>query len=629
MNLLFATAGGPASAYRAMTDAVAATYGTGPGTVAHLGRPDGPVRLGVLSDGGAVVGRAEDGGVALAALGSFARSWPGGGDPDRAAAWLLDRWRSSGEAFLDGVGGEWAVAVADGAGGAGGAGGRLHLATSANQFHRLFVAERDGGVVASTQLAVTGAGLGDALRVDRSYEDFLFGWEFVPDGRTVYQGVRVLAGGTLRSWPVPTGTGTRRVAPPADGWDGPVPTTADAAVDALYDVFMAAVEEQAGAEAEHAVLLGGFDSALVAAALHRLGRRVTTFTFRFDDPLYNQPNTDVLARLIGATRVEVPITPEAIADGLARFSTIFNQPGHQPHYQLHTALACAEARRHGFTHALTGDGCDAVFLGFPTTHRRAAFAQRMAKVPAPLVTAALAASSSRFVEDRLGHVWRMGYGLLENLRRPWPERGHLGPRVVNEHSLRRLRQGAPPRQAEPVDATLERLAAGLDDLHPYRVAFRGRGAAGQSKSKVEGSSAWTGVAMSSPYLHGRLKAFASALPVDLLRPEGGAAADASTGKYVLMRMAEEKGLLPPEIVHQPKRSPTDAPIDEWYMGPLRGDVLRLLDGLPFAWDPGYVDGLLRRRWAEDLYRRKVSLGHYAGHVVGMLVSYASFTARAG
>ncbi|HEX9992020.1 MAG TPA: asparagine synthase-related protein [Acidimicrobiales bacterium] len=623
MNLLLAAVGRPPAEVDAMVDAVVATYGVGRDAVALLGDPAGAARLGVLSDGGGVLGRAGDGSVALAAVGSFARSWPAGdggrptGDPDRAAAWLLDRYRTHGDAFLDGVPGEWAVVVVDSGA------GRLHAATSANQFHRLFVADRGDGVVLSTQLVVAGAALGEDLRVDRSYEDFLLGWEFLPDGRTVYRGVRTLPGGALHSWP----GASRPIAPPAEAWDGPVPATEAEAVDALYTVFMDTLAEQAGVEQDQAVLLGGFDSALVAAGLHRLGRRVTTFTFHFEDPTYNQRNTDVLARHLGSTHVDVPITAEVIGEGLARYSAVFNQPGHQPHYQLHTVAACAEARRRGFVHALTGDGCDNVFLGYPTVHRRATFAQRLGRVPAPVLSAALRAASPRVVEDRLGHVWRMGYGLVENLRRPWPTRGHLGPRVVNDLSLRRLRVGAPPPQAEPVDAVLDRLAAGLDDVDPYRLAFRGKGLSGQSKTKVEGASAWTGVAMSSPYLHGRVKSFATALPVALLRPGEGTAA--ATGKYVLMRMAEEKGLLPAEIVHQPKQSPVDSPVDRWYAGPLRDDVLALLDGLPFAWDRRYVEGLLRRRWAEDVYREKVSIGHYADHVVGILASYASFTARAG
>ena len=56
-------------------------------------------------------------------------------------------------------------------------------------------------------------------------------------------------------------------------------------------------------------------------------------------------------------------------------------------------------------------------------------------------------------------------------------------------------------------------------------------------------------------------------------------------------------------------------------------MLRQLEGLPFDWDRGYVEDLLRPKWAEEVYRRRVSIDRHALRAVGLLLTYASLTAR--
>ena len=69
---------------------------------------------------------------------------------------------------------------------------------------------------------------------------------------------------------------------------------------ALHEAFFSALEAQAGSRRRHAVLLGGFDSALVAAGLRRLGHDVDCYTFGFGDPTYEQRNAELMASSIGA-----------------------------------------------------------------------------------------------------------------------------------------------------------------------------------------------------------------------------------------------------------------------------------------------------------------------------------------
>ena len=53
-------------------------------------------------------------------------------------------------------------------------------------------------------------------------------------------------------------------------------------------------------------------------------------------------------------------------------------------------------------------------------------------------------------------------------------------------------------------------------------------------------------------------------------------------------------------------------------------MFEALASLPFDWDRSYVEEILRPCAIEDLYRRRVSLGHQAHQVIGLLLSYAAF-----
>ncbi len=495
------------------------------------------------------------------------------------------------------------------------------LAVAGPGTQELFVAELDdGGFLVGSNLWIVAQCAHGAPRVDRSYEDFLLGFGFLPDDRTVYRGVRVLRGTTEQlgaSAPARAPVGTPRSVVDHE------PESFDEAVEHLYDLFLSTIEELAAGHRHHAVLLGGLDSALVVAGLRRLGHEVTTYTFSFGDPRYEQRNVGVVTRELGTQERWVRITPEVVLAGLDRFAQVFALPSPQPHYQLHTLHAARQISADGFDRVLTGDGCDAVFLGYPTVSTRARLIERLGRVPAPVVRGGLAAASLTPVDRRLGHVARMARSTLLNLELEMPARGHLPTRYLDQVALRRLRSGPPPVQDESIEQIRHRLAAPHGDLDPVRLAFHGNALTGQSRSKVQGAVAATGVAQFSPFTRGPLASFVAALPVEYLRPPGSPAG--ASGKALLLEMVRRHALLPPSVIDMPKQSPSDSPVDGWYSGELRHHLLDLLEDLPFSWNPAYVEELLRPKLAEDLYRRRISISHHAFQVIGLLASYASFS----
>jgi hypothetical protein len=603
VHVLVAASGGAVSRF----DALAAAAGTADAW-REVTTPGARVRVGIVG-GNVVAANARDG-RAVAVLGSdvFA-SGPA------IAGLVLDRFSHAPHAMLDGLGDDLVAVGADEAA------GTLTLAAGVGN-HRLFTADVDGGVLVASHLAPLAAALGGDLAVDRSYEDFLLGFGFLPDGRTVYADVRVLGAGAVRVVPGDEQGRVQGVSEPLD-----VDVTDRTAVrKALHEAFLSALEEQAGTRRRHAVLLGGFDSALVAAGLRRLGHDVDCYTFGFDDPAYEQRNAELTASSIGAQHQWVRFTPAVVGDLLGRFDELINQPGAQPHYQLHTVHASNVIAADGHSHIFNGDGCDAVFLGYPTVNQRARLVARLGSVPAPVHHAVFGVLARPAVERWLGHVARLGRSFLGSLDLSPGARGHLATRYLDDISLRRLRRGVAPAQAEPVDATRERLAKAVAGLDRTRLAFHGNALTAQSKAKVEGSVAVSGIAQFSPFLHPRLKSLAAGLPADLLRTPGSKAS--APGKAVLVEMAREHALVPETVIAMPKQSPSDSPIDRWYMGPLRELIDELLAGLPFEYDRAWVNEVLTPKWAEEQFRRRVSLSHHAYQAIGLLCSYAAFTRRA-
>ena len=493
--------------------------------------------------------------------------------------------------------------------------GRL-VAAAGRGSHRLFVHRTaNGGTWVSTSLHLL-RGVIPGLGLDRSYEDFLLGFGFVPDPHSLYAGVDVLKVGTrlAASGDIET---VSAVTYPANA-----ATNRDDIVSALHASLIDTVIEQAGAHRRHAVLLGGFDSALVAAILVGLGHEVETYTFRFADPTYVQRNVDTLVRHLGIRHHWVDFDSSVIASNLRGFASTFTQPGSQPHYQIHTLHAARRIAADGHTHIFTGDGCDAIFLGYPTVSRRAAISAATKRMPSSLTRMAIGVLSAGPVERRLGHVARMARGTLRNRLLDDTVGAHLPTQVFDAAALARLRTDTTPRQAEDVLAIRTRLAAGLEHLNRTQLAFNGNGLNGQSKVKVDGAVAATGIAQASPFMHARLRTFVSGIPFEFLRSSGSSAS--SAGKEILVDTVRRYGLLPDIIIDQPKQSPSDSPVDGWYMNELRDEILDQLTDLPFAWNRRYVEGLLAPKAAESWYRNKVSLSHHTMQVVGLLASYASF-----
>lgn len=585
--------------------------------------------LASMGENGRILGVAADGARHLVLLGAvhgpFPEPFTGStlDDPPKTAAALLGRYTRLGDQFLDGIVGHYAVVVVDTER------DRLVLARDPYAGPRIFLHKCKDGVLFSTRLIDFAWLLGEQARLDRSLEDFLLGYEFLPDERTLVAGVKTLAKGKLvvcqgSEWVEHL---VKPMVPATELIEAAGSHDEETVVGALYEAFMDSLHDQLPSEGKIGVLQGGFDSMLITAVLKQMGREVETFTFRYQESGYTQEMVDDFQRLVGIRHNWVDITPKVLAEGIEHFAERFNQPVGQAHYLIASAEAARVMRERGVSHCLSGDGCDGLFLGYPTVYQRARFVQRLSAIGGVVSPLILAAGSSKWLEKRVGHPYRFVRNIARVLARPQPARGHIAACTLDATSLTFLR-GDQPLQEEPSESILARLADGLGGVEPLRLAYMGKGRVGLNAAKLEGITRNAGIPFLSPYLHPRMAAVAARIPDDLNRPEDSERAEA-TGKYIFMRMVDSHDLLPKAFVHQRKMSPVTAPVDLWYWGELRTPTLSLIGELPFEIDPDYVRSLVTPKAAERLFRDRVGISRYVCQAASLLATYAGFARHLG
>ncbi len=551
---------------------------------------------------------ARDGRIAITAVGFMDRQ----GTASTAAA-LLRALRAGGLPALRRLPGSFAAVLDDGE--------RRYAITDAQGNRPLYSRVADGDTAIATQLDALRR-LGDqdpGAALDRRWEDFLLSYEFVPPPASLFAGVWLLPAGEVMEV-ARDGCAAACDTPAPAAVDPPQPyadlAASIAGLEEAFDRALADLPRRVG------VLLGGFDSALLVSLLRRRGHDVDSFSFRYREEGFTQPHAESTSTALGARHHWIDLTPDVLAAGLERYATDFNQPAGQAHYLVFTAHACAAAAAAGIEVCLTGDGCDGLFLGYPTVARRVSLMRRLAGLDSRARRALRRILAQPSVERALGHPARVARNVLHILDREEPVRGYLAARTFDPLSLARLRGEATPEAAD-VESILAELAAPTDGMTPLRRAYAAKGKVGLNRAKLAGAATRSGMVVRSPFMHEALIAAASRIPESLLRGSDSSLR-LELGKRALIELAMQRDLLPAEVIHQPKRSPVHAPVDLWYRGPLRELVLRRLAALPFAVSRREAEILLAFPAPQRLYRRWLTIDRFTSHQIGLLVSYAAF-----
>lgn len=500
--------------------------------------------------------------------------------------------------------------------------GRVYFMGDPSQVRRWNLWSDGQLCIASTKPTRVASVLG-GMPENRGSRDFFMVYGYHPGEESMFEGVTRARGGVVYTT---SDGGIERVDTQAPTPSGSTAgsTDFDAAVERLHDVLLEAVRAQMRGMSRAAVLLGGFDSALVAALGVRAGLEVETYSFGYGDPAYDQPNTGVLADALGVRHHWVPMEADTIDQGLRRYGALFDAPTNWANYPIQTVAVGSRILADGHDAILTGDGCDGTFYGYPGVFKSYRIAQALPPLPAGATSAMNRWLARLGVERLAGQPARLLMRFLRLASEPAPDRWYFMYRIMDEASVATLTGGDQHDIERRVEEVRAEVRSAIPSGTPALISYAGKNVLAPSKIKLAAVGDCTGLTVFSPYMHPVVGALVKTYPDEWLRPEGASPEISSIGKYILVKMAQRYDLLPDEVILQPKVSAVHAPVEGWYRGPLRPTLEDLLGALPFATDSAYLDDLFATKRPEEFYATHLSTDTITSHALMLLATYGAY-----
>lgn len=508
---------------------------------------------------------------------------------------ILNQFLLHGEAAFDRLNGIFALCLYDARS------GEFYLARDPLGVKPLYYADLPGRLLFASELkALAGSGLLEP-QIDQAALQAYLQLDFVPAPLSILEGVRKLREGFLLRV---NASGDRRV---RRFTSLPEATRTDEGslqdhVQELERLVRQAVKRQLVADVPVGVFLsGGVDSSFVAHVAGEVsGRKIATFSIGFEDPSFDESRYfSRVAEAIGSEHHQQILSPRSMLDLLPLASHVACEPLADGSI-FPTFLLCRFARGHVKV-ALSGDGADELFGGYPTYQAARAVPEWASLGPGwgrRLVRLAHAALPVNY--DNFSLDFRVKK-LLEGL--------HPDPVLRNERwlgsflpeELPDLLQDFDPDRQERLEAMLHEPADAAGEVSTLEKLLRTDQRFYMQDGvlvKVDRASMANSLEVRVPYLDPDIVAFARALP-----PERKVKGRES--KQILKRCAE--GRVPATVLKRSKKG-FGTPLGKWFRGELKemvGDLLskrRVLEQGFFR--PEYVARLLDEHWGGRRDHRK-------------------------
>lgn len=421
------------------------------------------------------------------------------------------------------------------------------------------------------------------LDLDRASLGLYLRYGYVPSPRTIYAHVRKLPPAHMLV--VEDGrVVVTRYWEPLQFALNPRPVSEPAAVEELESLLSTAVRQRMIADVPlGAFLSGGIDSSLIVALMREhASEPVRTFTIRFDRPEFNEAShAAAVARHLGTAHHEDPCGEAEMLQVVDRLPAMYDEP-FADSSAVPTYLVSRAARRQ-VTVALSGDGGDELFFGYPryAYHARA---QWLLSLPGPL-RHALGAAAGHLPTRRLRRAGDVlldddgdTYARFVSWCRPGEVASLTGDRAdagaLYGDLLARAQAAGLPRDDQP--ALLDLVSYLPEDI----------------LTKVDRASMAVSLEVRSPLLDHRVVEFALALPRHLKW-------HAPTGKTMLRRLLYRR--VPRTLVDRPKVG-FGVPLEPWFRGPLRARMAGYCDG-PIFESIGLEPRVVQEMWTAFLTGR--------------------------
>ena len=454
---------------------------------------------------------------------------------------------------------------------------RLVLARDRIGVKPLYYTVGSGRLVFGSTLKAITAFTDVSRELSREAIDLYFQMAYIPAPYSIYRDIYKIEPGTWLECSAGGQMKTQRYWSLAPRGVKPV-STISAAADRLEELLDSSVRYRLISDVSvGAFLSGGIDSSTVVALMCRNSDTVRTFTIGFGEAEFDESTyARQIASYLGTRHEELILRPEDLLPIASHLTVHYDEPFAD--VSAIPTLALAKLARTDVTVALSGDGGDELFAGYPyykflarldPWRRRAAFS-------APLLRAASAIG--------LPHRPAMALNALSQpettdlyayMRGPLKTRP-FGKIVNGQHAragnwfARRLDQDVPMSGLVETYMDLDIRSYLVDDI----------------LVKVDRATMAHGLEARNPLLDYRVVEFARSLP--------GSMQTARIGSKQVLREVLGR-LLPAELFSRPKQG-FSVPIREWFRGPLKPALHESLRG---GWlttegyfDPGTVSALV-------------------------------------
>jgi asparagine synthase (glutamine-hydrolysing) len=317
-----------------------------------------------------------------------------------------------------------------------------------------------------------------------------------------------------------------------------------------------------------AFLSGGYDSSLVSALMQEPSDTTTkTFTIGFDDARYNEAqHAKEIAAHLGTQHTELYVAEADLLNAVDQLPALCDEPFADSSI-LPTYLVSHLARR-DVTVALSGDGGDELFWGYPRYHVSAKMWRTIRRFPLPIRRGIAHIASNPTVQNLSRGIKTPAWGGRRGtLNQKLAAAGELmSSRSRAETYLNLISQYKDPNaivlRGSEVDTAYNTkthwthghehyaACAWQDTLHylPDDIL-----------TKVDRASMRVSLEARVPLLDHRLVEFSASLPAHLKRRDGN-------GKYLLRKVLNQ--YVPSALTDRPKMG-FGVPLDAWLRGPLR------------------------------------------------------------
>jgi asparagine synthase (glutamine-hydrolysing) len=424
----------------------------------------------------------------------------------------------------------------------------------------LYYAMVDGVFFFASELKAILQYEGFPREVDESVLDQYFTYLYIPSPSTIFRAAKKLPPGhylTLEK-------GEARI---TEYWDLSFTPkiqglTEDEAADRLYEILLDAVRIRLRSDVPlGAFLSGGIDSSVVVALMKRAGmEQVKTFSIGFHEAYYNETDdARAVAEFVGTEHTE-RIAEADVVSLLPKLVWHFDEPFGDSS-MIPTYLVAEETRK-DVKVALTGDGGDEVFMGYPFLADPAVYSYYR-RVPRPIRRAGLRVLAKIPTQSKITRMARRAsvsdYGDQDERERYFLRVSYFDPRQLK--SLYNSGYKGADVTVGPsayLNGFFDRTS-GLDNLDATDYVTIKTYLPEDILTKVDRMTMAVSLEGRCPLLDHKLAEFVARLPVQT-KMDGG-----NTMKGLLKRMAIRQKLVPKQTITKAKHG-FGTPIDYWLRG---------------------------------------------------------------